>query len=232
MNTKDFNTHFIANKLLFAKLDRYKIKSFFPLTLTVCRKHLASLRLKKMNFAISYRKKRAIQLQCVFGETQHYLCTRNDRSFVLNVFKIELETFSLHIMIIMTLILVKNSKYSTHHCIFEKQILIANERIFYILRYWTAKARYKAKHKKKKQKIPLLDCQRQIENKAYKTKTIGPSVFTLIFFSGCQFVRIFRCSLISHELLNKNYIHITRTNSTRRLKLCASFVVSTYIFFV
>ena len=138
-------------------------------------------------------EKRAIQLQCVFGETEHYLCTRNARSFVLNVFKIELETFSLHITIIMTLILVTNSKYSTHHCIFEKQILIANERIFYILRYWTAKARYKARHKKEKQKIPLLNRQRKIENKAYKTKTIGPSVFTLIFFSGCRFVLLSVC---------------------------------------
>ena len=30
--------------------------------------------------------------------------------------------------------------------------------------------------------VILLDRQNKIENKAYKTKTIGPSVFTLIYF--------------------------------------------------
>ena len=65
---------------------------------------------------------------------------------------------------------------------------------------------------------------------------IGPSVFTLIYFrdvslSVCRFVRFSGFSLISHELLDKTYIymHIIRTGSMRRLKLCALFVVSTYI---
>ena len=55
-----------------------------------------------------------------------------------------------------------------------------------------------------------------------KTKTIGPSVFTLIFWVCpfvtlwlCPFVRFFRifgCSLISHELLDKTYIHVHHEN--------------------
>ena len=52
-----------------------------------------------------------------------------------------------------------------------------------------------------------------------KTKTIGRSVFTLIFgfvrLWLCGFVRlsrIFGCSLISHELLNKTYIYAHRQN--------------------
>ena len=47
----------------------------------------------------------------------------------------------------------------------------------------------------------------------------------------CPFFLIFGCSLISHKLLDKTYIymHIIRTGSMRGLKLCALFVVSTYI---
>ena len=47
----------------------------------------------------------------------------------------------------------------------------------------------------------------------------------------CRFVHFSGFSLISHELLDKTYIymHIIRTGSMRRLKLCALFVVSTYI---
>ena len=62
---------------------------------------------------------------------------------------------------------------------------------------WTAKTIYKTKHK--------------------KTKTIGPSLFTLIYFpdvglSVCPFFRIFVCSLISHELLDKTYIYAYHQN--------------------
>ena len=77
---------------------------------------------------------------------------------------------------------------------------------------------------------------KQDRKQSIKTKTIGPSVFTLIYFldvglSVCPFFLIFGFSLISHELLDKTYIymHIIRTGSMRRLKLCALFVVSTYV---
>ena len=63
----------------------------------------------------------------------------------------------------------------------------------------------------------ISDRQSKIENKAYKTKTIGPSVFTLIYFpdvglSVCPSFLIFGCSLISHELLNKTYIYAHHQN--------------------
>ena len=63
----------------------------------------------------------------------------------------------------------------------------------------------------------LLDRQRKIENEAYKTKTIGLSVFTLIYFldvglSVFRFVRFSGFSLISHELLDKTYIYAHHQN--------------------
>ena len=40
-----------------------------------------------------------------------------------------------------------------------------------------------------------------------KNKNNRSLSFHFDFFSGCGFVRIFGCSLISHELLNKTYIY-------------------------
>ena len=79
--------------------------------------------------------------------------------------------------------------------------------------------------------LSFIEPQKQDRKQSIKTKTIGPSVFTLIYFpdvrlSVCPFFRIFGCSLISHELLD---MHIIRTGSMRRLKLSILFVVSTYI---
>ena len=50
---------------------------------------------------------------------------------------------------------------------------------------------------------------KQDRKQSIKTKTIGPSVFTLIFFRMwvCRFVRVLGSSLISHELLDKTYIY-------------------------
>ena len=47
-----------------------------------------------------------------------------------------------------------------------------------------------------------------------KTKTIGPSVFTLIYFPdvGLSVFHDLGCSLISHELLDKIYIYAHHQN--------------------
>ena len=65
---------------------------------------------------------------------------------------------------------------------------------------------------------PPKRARKQSMKKKHK-KTIGPSVFTLIFLvcpfvalSFCPFVRIFGCSLISHELLDKTYIYAHQQN--------------------
>ena len=70
---------------------------------------------------------------------------------------------------------------------------------------------------------PKQDRKQSIKNKNNKSLS-----FHFDLFSGCWFVRlsfflIFGFSLISHELLDKTYIyiHIIRTGSMRRLKLCA-----------
>ena len=60
---------------------------------------------------------------------------------------------------------------------------------------------------------PKQDRKQSIKNK----KTIGPSVFTLIYFpdvglSVCPFSLIFGFSLISHELLDKTYIYAHHQN--------------------
>ena len=50
---------------------------------------------------------------------------------------------------------------------------------------------------------------------------------------GCGFVRIFGCSLISHELLDKTYIFIIYAHHQNELneeiKMVSLFVLSTYI---
>ena len=78
----------------------------------------------------------------------------------------------------------------------------------------------------------LLDRQRKIENKAQKAKSKNNRSLSFHFdFLGLSvFFRIFECSLISHESLDKLiYMHIIRTSSMRGLKWCALFVVSAYI---
>ena len=74
--------------------------------------------------------------------------------------------------------------------------------------YWTTKARYKTKHKK--------------NNRS--------SVFTLIYFPdvGMAVFPDFRIYLTNYSI-KLAYMYIIRTDSMRRLKLCALFVVSTYI---
>ena len=75
---------------------------------------------------------------------------------------------------------------------------------------------------------PKQDRKQSIKSK----KKIGPSVFTLIFWV-CPFVALSRFSDAPLHLTNYSikfiYMHITRTSSIRRLKLCTLFVVSTYI---
>ena len=63
---------------------------------------------------------------------------------------------------------------------------------------------------------PKKDRKRSIKNKNNRC-----SVFPLIFFSGCRFVRISGYPLISHKLLNKTYIyahHQNELNAMRGLK--------------
>ena len=63
-----------------------------------------------------------------------------------------------------------------------------------------------------------------------KTKTIGLSVFTLIYFPdvGLSVFPDVRLYLTNYSI-KLIYMHIIRTGSMRRLKLCALFVVSMYI---
>ena len=71
---------------------------------------------------------------------------------------------------------------------------------------------------------------KQDRKQSIKTRTIGPSVFTLIYFLdvGLSVFPNFRLYLTNY-LIKLVYMHIIRTGSMRRLKLCALFVVSTYI---
>ena len=63
-----------------------------------------------------------------------------------------------------------------------------------------------------------------------KTKTIGFSVFTLIYFPDVG-LYVFPDShlYLTNYSIKLIYMHNIKTGSMRGLKLCASFVVSTYI---
>ena len=74
----------------------------------------------------------------------------------------------------------------------------------------------------------ILDRQSKIENKNNRSLS-----FHFDLFSGYPFVRFSWFSDVRLYLTNYSikliYMHIIRTGSMRRLKLCALFVVSTYI---
>ena len=80
-------------------------------------------------------------------------------------------------------------------------------------------------------KKSLIGPPKQDRKQSIKNKNNRSLSFHFDLFSGCWFVRFSGFSLISHELLDKTYIymHIIRTGSMRRLKLCALFVVLMYI---
>ena len=69
--------------------------------------------------------------------------------------------------------------------------------------------------------IPDIGPPKKDRKQSIKNKNNRSLSFHFDLFSGF--------SLISHELLNKTYHQIIRTGSMRRLKLCALFIVSTYI---
>ena len=75
---------------------------------------------------------------------------------------------------------------------------------------------------------PKQDRKQSIKNKNNRSLS-----FHFDLFSGCRFVRLSVFSDVPLYLTNYSikliYMHIIRTDSMRRLKLCALFVVSTYI---
>ena len=78
--------------------------------------------------------------------------------------------------------------------------------------------------------VVLVGPPKKDRNKHKKTKKIGPSVFTLIYFPdvGLSVFPDFHLYLTNYTI-KLIYMHIIRTGFMRRLKLCALFVVSTYI---
>ena len=80
--------------------------------------------------------------------------------------------------------------------------------------------------------VGLVGSPKKDRKQSIKNKTIGPSVFTLIFgfvaLSVCPFCPDFPLYL-NNYFIKRIYMHIIRMASMRGLRLCALFVVSTYI---
>ena len=81
--------------------------------------------------------------------------------------------------------------------------------------------------------MPYIGPPKQDRKQSIKNKNNRSLSFHFDLFSGCRFVGLsvfpdFLLYLTNYSI-KFSYIHIIRTDSMRRLKLCALFVVSTYI---
>ena len=82
-----------------------------------------------------------------------------------------------------------------------------------LLLYWTAKARYR---------------KQSIKNKNNRSLSFHFDLFSGYWFVGLSaFLGV--CLYLTNYSIKLIYMHIIRTGSMRRLKLCALFVVLTYI---
>ena len=75
---------------------------------------------------------------------------------------------------------------------------------------------------------------KQDRKQGIKTKTICPSVFTLIYFPdvGLSVCPFFGCSLISHELLDKTYIYAHHQNGLNEEIKIICFICRSNVYFL